>query len=591
MDPVAVVFRTRLFWRLFASYVAIPALVACALGFLAANRLRAVRYEALQRSLYEESRLIYSLIAEDLKAKRPEHARQKLAALCSCVGCRLTLIDDEGHVIADSEADPSTMENHRLRPEIVQAAAEGEGSSIRFSHTLQEQMLYLAHRAEEPDAGIVYMRLAIPLAQVTTGLRIFDASIAAGVVAAVLLAALASAWLAWRQAATVLELGRTAQAVAAGDLNARTFLHGGEAGVLGVALNTLAQSLAESKAQAARARDELLGILESMSEGVIVTDHERRIVLANATAATMLDFSSSQVSGKMLWEVIRETQVLQEAESAANSATRKLVRCGPIRGRFVGVTISPLSRQQGALGLLLVAHDTTEAVQFQELRKEFVANVSHELRTPLTLIKGFVETLHDGALHDPQKGPEYLTIIEKHVAQLTNLVNDLLELSRLESRPSVPHRARISLVDLIRKVADLMQPAAQKKRQALSIMLPPVLPVVSGDADYLERAVSNLLDNAIKYTPENGSIRVSAEAVNSKIVIEVADNGIGIPPADLPRIFERFYRVDKSRSREMGGTGLGLAIVKHIAQVHGGSVEVESQQGKGSVFRVVLPVA
>jgi len=632
-----VLLRSRLFWRLFTSYFLVACAVAVALGLFAASRLHASRFESIQRTFYEESRLVYELIKEDLQGKRAEPVRQKLQALAAAIGCRLTIVDSDGGVLADTEAEPATMENHRLRPEIVTAAAQGEGSSIRWSHTLQEKMLYLAYRApltlpspqggaerggiggpppfrgEGGVRGACFVRLAVPLAQVQKGLHILDEYLLLGVVIAILLSGAICACLARRQAAPIVELADVAQAIAAGDMSRRSFPPGkGESGALGGALGTVAQLLAQAKSEAAKSQDELRSIIGSMTDAVIVTDVQRRIALANQTAANLLDFPAESAVGKPLWEVVREEQVLKAAEQVAASGQRQTFRCGPIRGRYIAVTISPLTlpspqggaergggggppafRGEGGVRgpLLLVAHDTTETVQYQELRKEFVANVSHELRTPLTFIKGFVETLQDGALRDPVKGPEYLATIEKHVNQLTNLVSDLLEISRLESRIGGPRRQNVKLADLLNKAAEMMQPAARKKEQSLLVDLPVGLPEVIGDPDYLERAVANLLDNAVKYTPEKGTIRLSAKAAATSVAVEVSDNGIGIPVQDLPRIFERFYRVDKSRSREMGGTGLGLAIAKHIAQAHGGTVEVSSEAGKGSTFRIVLPLA
>jgi len=583
--------RSRLFWRLFISYFLLACVAVAGLGLFATSRLHATRFESIEHTFYDESRLVYELIKDDLQANRAEAARQKLNALAAAIGCRLTIVDSAGLVIADTEADPATMENHRLRPEVVTAAALGEGSSIRWSHTLGEEMLYLAYRAQEPAGALYFVRLAVPLAQVRKGLRVLDESLLLGALITILLSGVVCCYLARRQAAPIVELAYVAQALAAGDMSRRSFLPTkDEPGALGSALGAVAQLLVQARFEAAKAQDNLRGILVSMTEAVIATDEQRRIALANQTAANLLDFAAEGAVGKPLWEVVRENQVLKAAEQVAVSGQRQTVRCGPIRGRYVVVTVSPLVHSAGPPGLLLVAHDTTETVQYQELRKEFVANVSHELRTPLTFIKGFVETLQDGALKDPVKGPEYLATIEKHVNQLTNLVTDLLEISRLESRSGGPRRQSVKLAELLNKAAEMMSPAARKKEQSLLVDLPVDLPDVSGDPDYLERAVANLLDNAVKYTPAKGAIRLSAKADAASVAIVVSDNGIGIPAQDLPRIFERFYRVDKSRSREMGGTGLGLAIVKHIAQAHGGTVEVSSEAGKGSTFRIVLPL-
>jgi two-component system phosphate regulon sensor histidine kinase PhoR len=230
-------------------------------------------------------------------------------------------------------------------------------------------------------------------------------------------------------------------------------------------------------------------------------------------------------------------------------------------------------------------------VRFQDLRKEFVANVSHELRTPLTAIKGYAETLRSGALGDAAKASQFLSIIEKHADQLTNLVGDLLELSKLESAPGLPCRAPVDLAAVVSRAVELVGLAAKTKGHDLRVQIDPAVPPVPGNADYLERAVTNLLDNAIKYTPPGGRITITAGRDGDCVLIEVTDNGIGIPAEDQPRIFERFYRVDRSRSREMGGTGLGLSIVKHVAQVHRGNVEVSSSPGQGSTFRLRFPMA
>jgi signal transduction histidine kinase len=287
--------------------------------------------------------------------------------------------------------------------------------------------------------------------------------------------------------------------------------------------------------------------------------------------------------------VLREEGLLKAAARVLASGSKATVQWGPQRGCYFTATISPLLHQERIEGVLIVVRDATKEVQYQELRKEFVSNVSHELRTPLAVIKGFVETLTDGAMHDPIKGPQYLATVEKHINQLANLVADLLEISRLESRNGLPRQMPVNLAERISKLMDMMLPAAQKKSQTITANVPTYLPVIHGDADYIERAISNLLDNAVKYTPEGGRIEVSATLGDGKVVVTVSDDGIGIPPADLPRIFERFYRVDKSRSRDMGGTGLGLAIVKHVAAAHNGTVEVSSELGLGSTFRLILP--
>ncbi len=382
-------------------------------------------------------------------------------------------------------------------------------------------------------------------------------------------------------------LGRAAREIAQGNLRARVPA-AGPAGVraLGEAFNGMAEALERRLAGLETERDLYAGAVGGMREGLVVTDHQQKILLANPAAAELLDCDFERASGTALWEVLRNEEVIGAFREVVSAGRPKEVQVGPVKDRHLTLSFSPLAP---AGRVAMVIHDTTESARYQELRKEFVANVSHELRTPLTIIRGFVETLSDGAIHDPVRGPEFLATISKHCRQLTNLVENLLDLSRLESTQALRRRIRVDLGPLLARVVDLHLPSAQKKGQSLTLEAPRYLPPVGGDPDYLERAVSNLVDNAIKYTPDGGAIRVSAEGNDASVVIDVADNGIGIPEADLPRVFERFYRVDKSRSRDMGGTGLGLAIVKHVVQSHGGSVEAESRPGKGTTFRMSLP--
>jgi two-component system phosphate regulon sensor histidine kinase PhoR len=359
------------------------------------------------------------------------------------------------------------------------------------------------------------------------------------------------------------------------------------------AIDNLALSLADRLRQASRDKAQLQTILSSMTDGLVAVDHDQRVLLSNRAAEQLLSLAP-EAQGRHLWEAMppeMQAVVQAVAEVMLTNRPRRFV-VGPTDGRYLEVTIRRLLTVDGARagGLVIVAHDVTEAQQYQELRKEFVANVSHELRTPLTVIKGYIETLRDGAMDDPQAAQLHLAIIQKHADQLSNLVNDLLDLSRLESSTNVPAQAPLSVEPVLRRVIDLMQPAARIKEQSLSLTLGmEPLPQVKGNADYLQRAIANLVDNAIKYTSEQGSIRVEAREAGGAVLIEVSDDGIGLAPEDQPRIFERFYRVDRSRSREMGGTGLGLSIVKHAIQGQGGSVDVESELGKGSKFIIRLP--
>jgi len=389
----------------------------------------------------------------------------------------------------------------------------------------------------------------------------------------------------------VRDVAAFANALSRGELNRRFHPSGGgEIGTLTTSLNSMAESLSRMIRQTTRDHAELSAILASMSEGVIAVDPALRILLANEKAAELLEFDAGSAVGKALWEVLRIEPILRAASDALAGSEIRAFPVSPTMGRHLEITVRQYPLTGRPSGLVIVAHDTTRSVRYQELRKEFVANVSHELRTPLTVIKGFTETLQDGALLDPEKGMQFLSTISKHVDQLTNLVNDLLELSRLEGSPELPRPVSMDIAALARRVTDLLAPAAQRKNQTLRLAAANLLPRILGNPDYIDRAIANLVDNAIKYTQEGGEVAVTVGRDDHDVFVEVADNGLGIPQDDIPRIFERFYRVDRSRSREMGGTGLGLSIVKHVVQVHGGSIDVSSSPGAGSKFKLYLPI-
>lgn len=587
------VLTSPFFRRLFLPYLLLICAAVTVVGVAGAQRLRSSFIERTHASLADETRLMALILTDNLRADR----LAELAAHANQLGRtvpdrRITLIAEDGTVIADNEASPATLDNHRFRPEIVAAANLGEGRSIRPSSTLGENLMYYARRVQGSDQHPYYLRVAIHLRDLDRHLRALYARIAlAGGLAALGAAVICYAF-ARRHALPLVQLTRFADALREGDFSRRVVRRGqGEIDRLGQALNAMADSLSQLIAQNRQDKSQLLTVLSSMGEGVIATDHRQRILFANAAAARLLDTDPQQAAGKLLWEVVRIQAILVAAGDVLADGQSRQLEASSSAARHLEIAISTCLDGDVQQGLVIVMRDVTDAARFQNLRKEFVANVSHELRTPLTAIKGFAETLRDGAMNDPQRGPQYLATIVKHADQLANLVSDLLELSRLDSHHEVPHLQPVHLSQAVRRAADLLRSAAEDKHQTLTVTIPPQLPPIQGNSNDLERAVANLLENAIKYTPESGTITVSVAVRPPYLVLEVTDNGIGIPQADLPRIFERFYRVDRSRSREMGGTGLGLSIVKHIAQVHGGNIEVTSSPSHGSTFRLHLPVS
>ena len=585
-------FTSPFFRRLFISYLILLWLGIGLVGFFGAMRLHTSYLENVKQSLSNQSLLMADLLVAPLASNDPTALSERVKRLGASIGCRITVIKADGEVIADNEADPKTMNNHRLRPEIVGAVSQGNGDSIRQSDTIHTDLFYFAHRFQLDNGQVYFVRLAEHLSKLDESLRLLYTALIAAAALAMLGTGVISYYLARRQAVPLVELNQFANALARGDLKQRILRpKKDEMGSLAVSLNAMADSLSQLLAEDAKDKAELSAILESMSEGVIAATRKQQVLLVNDAAGRLLGFPPHEAQGKNLWEVVRDQQILKAVQEIEIDGGRRTVTVGPVAGRKLEVTVSVFPPKLAAQGIVIVAHDVTESSRYQELRKEFVANVSHELRTPLTVIRGFVETLQDGAIRDPVKAPQFLATIQKHTDQLGNLVDDLLELSKLESHANMPRLQNVDLATVVRKAADMLSPAAAKKNHQFTLTAPSQLPPVVGNPDYLERAISNLIENAIKYTRDNGHIRVVARADNGHILVEVADDGIGIPEEDLARVFERFYRVDRSRSREMGGTGLGLSIVKHVAQVHGGSIEVFSTPGQGSTFRLKIPSA
>ncbi len=362
---------------------------------------------------------------------------------------------------------------------------------------------------------------------------------------------------------------------------------------LSTALDAITEQVRDGSAARVAEEAEVAAILAGMVEGVIAVDRESRILIVNPALEAIFGIQRSVVLGHSALEAIRNrafSEIMELVLREGRSVSRELEMLTPIE-RVFQVQAAPLTQQTETVGAVAVLHDVTALRRLEGLRREFVANVSHELKTPLTSIKGFVETLLDGAVDDPANNRRFLSIIAGHTAQLTQLIDDLLSLSQIESQEMGLRRESVPLRPAVEEVVLTLQPQIDRRRLSVQLDVPVALPLLRADRDRLKQVLINLLDNAIKFNVDGGSITVRAAAGEGVAVFHVIDAGIGIPPEDLPRIFERFYRVDKARSRQMGGTGLGLSIVKHIAEAHGGSASVQSQLGLGSTFSIRWPVA
>ncbi len=567
--------------RLFLAYLALLVLALAVFGVLAARATRTRVQDEISRRLDSEAELVAALV-RSLPA--PSGLQAMLQEMGRRADVRLTVIAPDGTVKADSHADPSLMENHNGRPEVRSARSEGRGTNIRYSETVRYDMMYLALLLEAGRKDGTVIRAALPLTRIEEEVDALYRGIAIAFVAVGVAGGVVTILLARWITGPLRAIRTVAQAIAEGDFKRRAPLTAAdEIGSVSAAINRMAEELERRLERLQAEGAKLEAALSSLQDGVIALDGGGRILHYNAAAASLLSLGPGS-EGLLIWEVIR----LPGMEARANEALKK---GAPVRHSIelgihaIVLSFSPL---RGSEGCVLVARDVTEERRYENLRKDFVANVSHELRTPLSVIRGYVETLKDGGWRDEANAPKFLESIEKNVERLSLLVGDLLELSRLESGGQITHPRRLDLRDVMEKVVEDFRVLAAKKRQSIALETPPSTSCVA-DPDLVERALGNLVDNALKYTPEGGAITLRAAAEGENVVFTVTDTGIGIPEGDLPRIFERFYRVDKSRSRDLGGTGLGLAIVKHVAQLLGGTVTVQSQVGKGSVFRLRFP--
>ncbi len=507
---------------------------------------------------------------------------------------RVTLIGRDGVVLGDSHvalADLPGVENHATRPEVASALERGEGTAERLSATVGQSMMYAAaiFRRGGVVAGVA--RVAEPLVEVDRATADVRKLVWLGSAIALALALMLSSAVSKRMSAAIAGLTDTARRMAEGDLSVRTRVDGDdEVAALGKALDRLAGSLARTMTELRTQRDLQGRILDAMHEGVLVLDRDGHVVLVNPALRAML-LLGAESTGKLLLESVRHADLaeLLEAARGAHAMAPTEIDLPGLKPRRLLVHASPLLGDDERL--LVVFVDVTELRRLESLRRDFVANASHELRTPIAAVRSATETLQDGALGDAEAAARFVDIIDRNAARLQSLVEDMLDLSKLDSKEFKLKRERVELSSVVPIVLGLFRERAEKKGVRLRAELPGAPVAVEGDARAIEHVLSNLVDNAVKYCPGGSEVVVRAAREADRVRLVVSDTGPGIPAEHLPRLFERFYRVDAGRSRELGGTGLGLSIVKHMVEAMRGTVSVESQVGRGSTFAVSLGAA
>ena len=589
-------FRKRLLWQLYPAFLLIIVISVSGVAWYSSHSFRTFYLNQVTENLRSHAHLIEDQISDYLTAQKFD----QIDALCKRIGSvsstRVTVILPGGKVIGESNPDVNVEDigNHSYRPEVESAFKTGIGQHQRLSETLNKKMVYLAIAVKRDGEVIAIIRTSLSVVSIDETLKsIYERLFIAGAIIAVC-AAIVSLAISKKISSPVEQMTEVARHFASGKLDLRLSMpKAAELADLAGALNKMAQQLDARIDTITEERSQIQAILSSMIEGVLAVDSSGHIVSVNDAAAELLGIDAEGTYGLNVEEVVRNSELQRYIQDTLeNRSVPEDVFIYSDSGRSIQLYGSALTDNKGnRSGAVLVLHDITRTKRLEEIRRDFVANVSHELKTPVTSIKGFVETLLDGSAVDPDQNQRFLEIILKHSNRLNAIIEDLLTLSRLEegTEKRMLSFERTQIKPTLESAIELARVKADQKNITVELVCGNNI-TVNMNAPLIEQAVLNFVDNAIKYSQDNSKISVSADVIDNEVAIKVSDQGCGIPKEHLGRIFERFYVVDKGRSRKLGGTGLGLSIVKHIAQVHGGYLKVESVLGKGSTFEIHLPL-
>lgn len=583
--------------RLTLIIIAMVGLSVAASGFLMIKSFKDNHINVLEETLVREMRLISGKM-DWRSGELPEsvdYYTQEAQQLKHYMEARVTFIRNDGVVLGDSDHSPAEMDNHINREEVQAALQHGTGRSVRTSETLSESMMYVAIPVTVvPGEDPYLLRLAMSLNEVDRSVSRLTAVLVGGLVVLFVVAALISYRIALGLTRPLEQITKVAKRIKNMDYKARVkVMKHDEIGELGTAINAMADSLQLQMSRIRQNENQLESVLANMINGIVMIDAAGEISLMNRRAEEVLGFTAREMKGKHFTDAKQQyelAQIIQEAFDTKEHLREEITFYFP-EERLLELNLVPIVQGGGEFGgVLLVLQDVSAIRRLERMRSEFVANVSHELKTPIAAVKGFAETLLGGAVKDEETARSFLQIIYDESDRLNRLIGDILELSKIESRRVPLMFSPVELESFVAKTVTLLEAEAARKGIGLSMTVEPGL-YVEADEDRLRQIIMNLLSNGINYTPEGGRVSVSAEAAGEDhIRIRISDSGIGIPKKDLPRIFERFYRVDKARSRSSGGTGLGLSIVKHLVELHKGTIAVTSTVGVGTTFTIELPV-
>jgi len=585
-------FRATFQTKFFVAALAASVIALAVAGTLFATTMRGQIDRRIEETLVAEARLAADLLARTGPIATVRESDEEADRLGELINGRVTFITADGRVVGDSAESlegVAAMENHADRPEVIAARTSGIGRARRYSATLKIEMLYVAVPVQHPT--IAFVRVALPLTDVGHQLQ----AVLTATLAALSLALIGGAIIAWllsaRIGGRVRLIARVAERYQRGDLTPPQLSFGDdELGTVARALDDSVQEVGRRLTEQARDHARMEAILAGMIEGVVVIDPQARLQLVNDAAKQMLKLGEV-ATGRPYIETVRLPAIAELVASVLFGNTRNSVQFTPPRdpSRTIMATAAPAAGGV-EFGVILVLHDITELRRADQIRRDFVANVSHELRTPLTAIRGYVEALSDGDA-TPEDNRRFLDVIARHTRRMERLVGDLLRLARLDAGQETLELTPCDTQTLASGVVSDLSAAAEERGQRVELSVAPGGEKVRADPAKLHDALRNLVANAIAYAPEHSTIRIGATPVDGRVALTVSDEGPGIPEDDLARVFERFYRVDKSRARDPGGTGLGLAIVKHLVELHSGQVRVENRPEGGARFTITLPAA
>ncbi|AGB40792.1 PAS domain S-box [Halobacteroides halobius DSM 5150] len=577
-------------WKIISLYLMLLIITLVFSGYLLQDSLKNYFSHWLDRQLVGEMKLLVGIIKPLVKAENRPVLDKMINKYGKQLETRITIVDDSGKVLADSREDPTEMDNHLYRPEIQEALRRrGIGKEIRHSATLDIDMRYVALPIESNKQVLGIIRFAISLDKLNRFYYgIWKVLLQTGVIAFII-----SIILSFKFSSQITnpigEMTSAVQRIANGFLDQKLVIRTeDEIGRLAQMFNHMVKKLKNKMQQISSEKSKVEAIVTSIGDGIIATNEHGEIILINLTIEELFAVKEEEMLGKSVIQMTRSyklDELINKALIKGESLTEEIELLLP-EERIFRVRLALIEREEQAAGVVVSLRDITDIKQLEQMRKDFVSNVSHELKTPLTSIKGYVETLMESELESGTYN-SFLKVINDEAERLEHLINDILDLSKIESSDSLL-KENVDMVEVVNGIIPVVEPKAQRKNIILNLDVPAKLPIIKGNKDQLSRLMINLVDNAIKYTPSGGKVEVRSYSEDNNIVIEVEDNGIGIPQEDISRIFERFYRVNKARSRKLGGTGLGLSIVKHIVEQHQGIIEVESELEKGTKFIVRL---